>query len=120
MVNVVLDGNLVADAETRESKRDPSKKFVVFKIASDDYSRGSANATTVYLNVRCNVASVLKMQERGMLRKGAYLSVVGSFTQSTYETSEGKKATSLEVLAYHVEYKRKAGGSSGDGKEGAE
>ena len=101
MNKVILIGNLTRDPELSET---PSGVAVCrFSIAvSRDYANSEGNRETDFFNItvwRGRAENCGKY-----LRKGSKVGVCGSIQTKTYETSDGVKRYTVEVVADEVQF----------------
>jgi single-strand DNA-binding protein len=96
MNSVVLIGNLTSDVELREFG--PEKRLATFGLAVD---RGGKDSETDFFRI-----SVWDRQAQlcaDYLAKGRKIALEGRLRYSAWE-DEGKKRSSVEVVAYRVEF----------------
>jgi single-strand DNA-binding protein len=96
MNSVILTGNLASDVELREFGED--KRLATFRLAVD---RGGKDADADFFNI-----AVWDRQAQicaDYLAKGRKIGVEGRLRYRTWE-EEGQKRSSVEVVAYRVEF----------------
>ena len=107
MIYTHIEGRLGADSELKSSSKS-GNKFVTMRVASNDYVNGE-NVTT-WVRVLWPGERAVKMQEH--MKKGSLVSVWGTLRTSLYETKNGEKAISTEVLADRVDFVGVGSGST--------
>ncbi len=101
LTQVILDGNLTADPET---KRTPSDKTLTrFRIASNHEWGGKNGKKQVsYFSVECwerlgeNCAEYLK--------KGSRVTIQGELREDRWQDQEGKHHSRIKIVAYSVRF----------------
>lgn len=102
MNSIEIVGNLTADPEIKYTSG--GKSVASFRIASDRSRQ--TDSKTDYLPV----TAWESLAESAMtnLRKGSFVRVKGTLRTDSYETSDGAKRTSFEVVARTIELVEKS------------
>ncbi len=92
---IVLTGNLGQDPETFfTSEGDPIAKFsLAFK---------ASKKKTCWIKAVC-FAKLAELSEKH-LHKGARIGVIGTLDENSWETDEGVKKTSFQIICNHLEF----------------
>ena len=107
-INSVLLEGVLTDAPKEINLKSSEQKLVKFDIASDrHYTRenGEKATETLFIPVQCwNLIGdkVLKY-----LSKGMTVRVVGRLRLSRWETADGSSRRTIELVAHHIEFKKK-------------
>ncbi len=96
MNNVSLIGNLATDVDLKELSDD--RKVASFVIAVDRAGRDGADFV--------RIAAWNKQAEAcgRFLAKGRHVAVVGRLRSRSWEESDGKRRSAVEVVANHIEF----------------
>lgn len=106
MNSVILIGNLTTDVELREFGTE--KRLAKFGLAVD---RGGKDNETDFFRISAWDRQAQLCAD--YLVKGRKVALEGRLRYSTWE-EEGKKRSSVEVVAYRVEFLSAPGGSGGE------
>ena len=100
--SVLLEGNLTADAELRETPR--GTKLCAFSIGSNrEYKRdGEDKKETSFFDVELWGRAVTNIAH--FLQKGKGVRVMGRLRQDRWEDAEGKRKSRVKVISDHVEF----------------
>jgi single-strand DNA-binding protein len=101
MINrVVIVGRLTKDPELRKSTAGNS--FASFTVAVDNRSKPGEQKTASFINCVAfgNTADNLAKYTR----KGSLIGVEGRLQQRNYETKDGRKGSSLDILCDTVQF----------------
>lgn len=113
---VVLIGRLVADPELRYTQSGIA--VANFRVAVDrTYKSSSGEKQTDFIRVVCwrKTAELVGQY----LNKGRLVGIDGSLQSNQYETKEGEKRTSYEVLADSVQFLDRKDSAGGGGRDSA-
>jgi single-strand DNA-binding protein len=94
--SVVLTGNLATDVEVRDVGEE--RQVATFRLAVDRI--GSEEADFFQVSAWNKQAELCGRY----LSKGRRVGVDGKLKSSSWEDSDGNKRSSVEVVAYHVEF----------------
>lgn len=101
-----IKGRLGADSELKTSQN--GNKFVTMRVAENSYFKGE-NVTNWY-RITWFGDRAIKMQEH--MKKGSFVDVWGEFNASLYDTKNGDKGISLDIMADRVDFISSGSGST--------
>jgi len=112
---VILIGNLTRDPELKYTPSgSPVAKFGVAVNRNYTNKQGEKVSDVDYFNI----VAWAKLAElcAEYIRKGSPIAIEGRLSSNSWETSEGQKRTSVEVVAENVQFLGKPGNSGGEPK----
>ena len=98
MIYTNIKGRLGADSELKTSEK--GNQYVTMRVATHSYVKGETITTWVRVTWVGNLA--VKMQEH--MKKGSFVDVWGELTTSIYDTKNGEKAISYDVMADRISF----------------
>lgn len=107
MVNVQVNGRMVADAELKTAQN--GSQFISGRFAVDDFSNGEK--TTAWFRLTID-ASERNKKALPFLTKGKMLSLIGTESLSIYTDKEGKPQINRDIRVDRLNFI--SSGSSGD------
>lgn len=101
MINrTVLVGRLTKDPELRKSGSGSS--FITFTVAVDNRGKPGEAKTASFIN--CVAFGISADNMAKYTRKGSLVGVEGRLQQRNFETKDGRKGSSLDLLCDTVQY----------------
>ncbi len=91
---IMLTGNLVADPEIRYTK--DKKPVASFRLGVNRYVKKGEESKADFF--RCVAFNGLAKVCEDYLKKGKLVAIVGKLHTSQYETKDGKKRSSSEII----------------------
>ena len=91
---IMLTGRLVADPDVRHTK--DSKPVVSFRLAVNRYAKKGEESKADFF--RCVAFNGLAKVCEDYLKKGKLVAIVGKMQTNQYETKNGKKRSSSEII----------------------
>ena len=110
---VILIGNLTKDPELRVTPNGTSVGTIRLAINRRKPSSGDAVNNTDYFNVVVWGKSAELCQE--YLKKGSPIAIDGRLQSRAWETAEGQRRTTVEVVAENVQFLWRPGSTGGRG-----
>ena len=101
IAQIILDGNLTADPETRKT---PTGKIVVnFRVAANhEWGNKDGQKSVSYFPVEC--WDKLAENCGQYLHKGSKVTIQGELREDRWTDTEGKKHNRLKILAHSVRF----------------
>lgn len=103
--NIILEGKVISSPMPVAQASNGNKLFK-FTIKNERYYRdinGETKDESMFIAIRCwgDIGEKVHLN----ICKGMIVRVVGRLTMERWETKEGEKRTSVEILATHIEYR---------------
>lgn len=112
--NILLEGILINDPEIVATSSESGSHLVKFTLANNRYYKdrsGNTKQDTLYIPVQCWGSIGEKSLE--FLTKGMTVRCVGRLQSCRWESKDGTKRTSTEVVCTHLEYRLNMKNNSG-------
>ena len=101
IAQIILDGNLTADPETRKTPTD--KTVVNFRVAANhEWGEKEEQKSVSYVPIEC--WDKLAENCGQYLRKGSKVTIQGELREDRWTDTEGKKRNQLKVIAQSVRF----------------
>lgn len=116
--SILLEGVLVRDPEVAAVSPRTGGKLVKFTLASDRFymdRNGNKIQDTLFISVQTYGTCGERVLDK--LKKGITARVIGQLKLCKWQDKEGKKCSTFEIVARHVEYKVKKSKENGNIKE---
>lgn len=108
--NILIEGNLVAEPELVAIAKGSESKMVKFTIASNrSYCDKDGKWQKEVLYLPIVLWGKLADNALAYMSQGMETRVVGRLRQSRWESAEGEKRSQIELVAQHLEFRRKKG-----------